>query len=91
MCIINNNNEIVIGKSIPKDLSLWLKMFLNQDDLVDISDLTNVSYTTVKTLYYRNAIVTTENNVAADKMISLAKAKCDEASNFFKSIKSKAA
>lgn len=71
------------GKRIPENLKEILKRLLTTDDLMDVADGLTVSYSTVRALYYRKAVITLENAEAVEALVKLAKDKASNAITFF--------
>lgn len=85
----NNNNCIKhyefmeIGKPITEDQKMLFHRLLTTNDLIDISSEVDVSYSTVRNIYYRTQSITEENKEAMCKMINKAFQKSEDAITYF--------
>jgi len=77
-----------IGEPITKEQKDLLNRLLTTQDLIDVSTTVDASYSTVKSLFYRTASVTEENQQAVYKMISRAFQKAEESLVYFTKAKS---
>ena len=77
-----------IGEPITKEQKNLLNRLLTTQDLIDVSTTVDDSYSTVKSLFYRTASVTEENQQAVYKMISRAFQKAEESLVYFTKAKS---
>ena len=73
----------MIGQPITQNLKSLLHRLLTTQDLIDISTEANVSYSTVRAIYYRTQTITNDNLIAVEKMIQKAFEKSNESINFF--------
>ncbi|WP_440881439.1 hypothetical protein [Tenacibaculum sp. C7A-26P2] len=79
---------VEIGKPITEEQKSLLHRLLDTKDLVDISATVDVSYSTVRSIYYRTQTITEDNKEAIYKMINKAFEKSEDAIVYFTKAKS---
>ncbi|MCB0460350.1 MAG: hypothetical protein KDC74_10100 [Flavobacteriaceae bacterium] len=79
---------IQVGEPITKEQKELFQRILTIQDVMDVATSVNVSYPTVRNIYYRNVTVTEDNKEAAQGLINKAFEKVEDALSYFQKAKS---
>ncbi len=79
---------VLVGSPITEDQKKLFHRLLTINDLIEISTQVEVSYSTVRNLFYRTQSVTEENKEAVIKMIARAFEKTEDSLIYFEKAKS---
>lgn len=76
------------GNPISREQRELLGRILNIQDIMDVAEDIDVSYQTVRNIFYRHQSITKDNKVAAYKLVNKALAKSEESIAYFLKAKS---
>ncbi|MBS3993163.1 MAG: hypothetical protein KGZ87_05560 [Bacteroidetes bacterium] len=79
---------VIVGNPITEEQKSIFHRLLTTNDLIDISTKVNVSYSTVRNIFYRTQSITEENKEVVAKMISKSFEKTEDALIYFEKAKS---